>query len=243
MLRAGFKKLELVASLRNSGLHSLVDVAFDEDVLWADHELTVRWSSRLTSLRVQPGEGPLEYQQRVLESASTGVLRSEESRVVTAVARLASALDGLQPIRVEASDVRVRVVVPGPTQLGRLRHLGFRGAVRSRVYRPAPTTRARGAYDDPHVHHYYDPYHDLLSWILVVEAREGRWDAQGVEFVRPDGVAIDVVQCDPAELGVPLTAVQFHRDRLEIDPAMPEVGFHPSEAGSPHAPGWGGDAG
>ena len=204
----------------------------------------MRWSSRLTSLRVQPGEGPLEYQRRVLDSAASGVLGRQESRVVTAVARLATALDGLQPIRVDASDVRFRIVVPGPTQLGRLRHLGFRGLVRARVYRPAPMVRAGGAYDDPHVHHDYDPYHDLLSWILVLGARAGRWDARGVEFVRPDGAVIDdVTSCSPEELGVPLTAVRFHRDRLEIDPAMPEVGFHPAEAGSPHSPGWGGDMG
>ena len=93
------------------------------------------------------------------------------------------------------------------------------------------------------MHHYYDPYHDLLSWILVLEARSGPWDAEGIEFVRSDATPIDVVSCGLSDLGVPLSSVDFRAERLEVDPSLPHVGFHPAEAGSPHAPGWGGDAG
>ncbi|MEM9455465.1 MAG: hypothetical protein AAGF11_14885 [Myxococcota bacterium] len=243
-LRQGLRDVHMVLSRAHDGVHSLADVTLDDEVLVSEHPVALRWSTRIASLRVRPDEGPLEYRERVRDTLSTSGLRPQIAATTAASSQLADNLRAhLQPATVSRHSVVGRVVVPGPTQVGRFRHLGFRQRLRARVYRAEPKDKRIGAYDDPHVYYYYDPYHDLLSWLLVHEALAGRWDAEGVEFVHPDGRLLFVGGQAPREpLDVPSDAVEFHAQGLRIDDGLPVVGFDRAEAGSPHAPGWGGES-
>ncbi len=244
-LGEGFKDVHCVVSRPHDGMHSLVDVTLDEDVLADQHELSLRWSTRMTDLRVRGDENPAQYLERVRAALGSDGLRGAVSTTTAATEQLATQLEAqFGAVTLHRSPVVARVVVPGPTQIGRFRHLGFGQRLRARVYRPEPKDRRVGAYDDPHVYYYFDPYHDLLSWVLVQEALAGRWDATGVEFLHPDGRVLFRGGEQPIEaLEVPSDAVQFGEHGLTIADEMPAVGFDRAEAGSPHAPGWGGENG
>jgi len=244
-LGGGLEDLHFVLSRMHEGLHSLADVTLDDEVLADEHEITVRWSSRITDLRTRRDEGPQQYVGRVQEALRSGGLDAWISAATTAREQLVTHLRAqLEPVAISASPVVARIVVPGPTQVGRFRHLGFRERLRPRTYRAEPKDQRVGAYDDPHVYYYYDPYHDLLSWVLVHEALAGRWDAAGVEFLHPDGRLLFRGGERPSEpLEVPCGAVEFGERELIIADDLPTVGFDRAEAGSPHAPGWGGENG
>ncbi len=242
-LKDGLRDVHFVLSRQAEGLHLLADVTVNDEVLVEADEIELRCSARISEFRVQGSEGLLAYQQRITAALGEGLFSRAEERSAAQASRLAECLSSeLRPADVEMVACSPRVVVPGPRQVGRFRHLSFGVRPRPRVYRAASKRDRVGAYDDPHVYYYYDPYHDFLSWILVGEAAARRWAARDVEFVHPDGhtLAIGGEALADVTLDVPAEAVRVAANRLVVDSAIPEVGFHPAEAGSPHAPGWGG---
>lgn len=245
-LEDGVKDVRLVASRQDDGLHTLADVTIDDDVLVEDKAVNIKMSTRISRLRVQSDENALEYRARVVETLDAEGLDGSKTRADQIAVRLAQSLsEQLDPAQVTKGDTSARVVVPGPTQVGRFRHLGFGERLRNRIYRPEPSQKHKEEFWDPHPCYYYDPYHDLFSWLVVEELIEGRYPSDGITFIHPGG--------DPAfekgakgnhsELTVPLSAVKFYEHRVDVDDMVPDVGFHPAEAGTPHAPGWGGENG
>ena len=243
-LRDHQPQLRVVASRTHDGLHSVVEVTVRSDAGNDQPDVQIRWSTRVADLRVGERDTPVAYRSRVVQALADGRLSRAFDDTTAALGELAAALQSQLPgSRVKVGELRSRVVAPGPTQVGRFRHLGFSARVRPRTYRPQPPERRTGAYDDPHVYHYYDPYHDLLSWILLQEARGGRWSGPPTAFVRPDGSLIfESTAVDPgAALPVPPAAVEFGNKRLVVADDLPRVGFDRAEAGSPHTPGFGGE--
>lgn len=246
-LAKGVQGVQLVLSRRvdeSPQLHHLAEVTLCDDVLEGEPQLRIRWSTRVVGLRVARDEDGPTYAQRIAASLADGALTQARGSTTAAVSALRDALTThLSPVRIEAPELRTAVVVPGPKQVGRFRHLGFGTRLRPRVYRPQPKDKRVGAYDDPHVYYYFDPYHDLLSWLMVDEALAGRWRDPAVEFVSPDGTALFAGgEAPPPTFEVPRDAVTIERDRLVVAESLPAMGFDPAEVGSPHAPGWGGDA-
>lgn len=244
-LRDGLRDVHVVLSQRSDHLHNLAHLAVTDDVLVDESEVQIRWSTRIAALRVRGDEGALAYQQRIAAAAAQGEVDEACKAASRDAQALAKALgETMAPAQVSLDTMTTRVVVPGPRQVGRFRHLGFGKRLRPRVYRAHPKDQRVGAYDDPHVYYYFDPYHDLLSWVLVQEALAGRWQAPGVEFVHPDGRLLFRGGQQPTEpLDVPSDSVRLEENTLVIADDIPTMGFDPAEVGSPHAPGFGGDNG
>lgn len=227
--------IQLALSREHDGLHTVVTVTLRD-------AMTIRWSSRITAFRIAKGERPGPYKRRIREALLSGAFDNHLACAHTASDDLVAGLGtAFGPTHITASEMLARVVLPGPTQLGRLRHVGFGEQVRERTYHAVPTVRRRGPYDDPHVHHFFDPYHDLLCWLLARAVAEGLWHPANVEFVDINGSPLQDGQSPKATLRVPADAVVFLEDRLEIAEDIPDAGFDIAEAGSPNAPGWGGE--
>jgi len=149
---------------------------------------------------------------------------------------------------VEASPAVVRLVAPGPRQLGRMRHLGFGVGRRRTVSSALPSYERVGPYDDPLSRHYYSQYSDLFHWIAVGEALAGHLPSPDVEVVTTTGGQLfrgsEASGFDPAEFAVPRDVVRVSPEgRLKVDASVPEVAeLDPAELGSPHSGGWAGEA-
>ena len=48
-----------------------------------------------------------------------------------------------------------------------MRGLEFGDQVEDPRYRPVPALDRRGAYAEPFVHYYYDPYYDYMNWVML----------------------------------------------------------------------------
>lgn len=245
-LKEGLKDIRLIASRQADGLHTLADVTVDDDVLVEDKAVQIKLSSRISALRVQPDETALEYRERVVKILDAEGLDDSKRRADEVATRLAQSLSQqLDPAKVSKGETIARVVVPGPNQVGRFRHLGFGDRLRKRIYRPEPSEKHKEPYWDPHPSYYYDPYHDLFSWLVVEELIQGRYSSDGITFIHPGGdpAFVGGAKGKHTELTVPLDAVKFFEHRIDVDDMVPDIGFHPAEAGTPHAPGWGGEHG
>ena len=241
-IQAASKPLRLLVSRQHAGLHILVEARVLGEHEPGEHAIQLSWSARLIDLRVQPGERPPAYQERVRTWLAQGGMKTTRSTCSSLVSELATSLERfVEETSVHMTTLETRVVIPGPDQLGRCRHLGFGDHVRPVVYAALPRARRHGAYDQPHVHHAYDPYHDLLCWIFTLEALEGRMDAAGVVFLDRFGATKFVLPTPGLQsLDVPRDAIGFGETRLLVEASLPHVGFDIAEAGSPHSPGYGG---
>lgn len=249
-LRDGFAVLRTTASRVVDGVRILAETLIRARVPEGRDESTIRVAGRVENLEIRAGEGPREYAARVRDwIREPGTREAASSTFQRVVAQLADGLVSALPgSRARVDPSRVRIVVPGPRQVARFRHLTFGSAIRPPVHQPLPVHERIGAYDDPFHRHIYSPYTELLSWILVGEVLDGRWPRSDVELVHPSGTTIttgDRAHELPAEaLEVARHAVRVdERGDLVVDDAVPEVGtLDPAETGSPHSPGWGGEA-
>ncbi|MEM6296637.1 MAG: hypothetical protein AAGA54_35550 [Myxococcota bacterium] len=241
-IQASRKPLRLLVSREHAGLHILVEARILGEHEPDEHALVLSWCARLTDLRVQPDELPGAYRARVLAWLAGDGMDDARALCARLVNELATSLDRfVEETSIQISPLKTQIVVPGPDQLGRCRHLGFGDHVRPVVYSALPRARRHGAYDQPHVHHAYDPYHDLLCWLFTLEALEGRMNADGVVFVDRFGATKFVLPTVGLQsLDVPRDAIGFTKERLNVHDSLPHVGFDIAEAGSPHAPGYGG---
>ncbi|MEM6994137.1 MAG: hypothetical protein AAF721_26725 [Myxococcota bacterium] len=238
-LKGGFSELRVVLSGESGDWHALADIRLRMQVDKGDPEIDIHWSARSLALRMQADEDPVQYRARIAALAADG------SAAKVAFATPDTMLDGLvtrwtdelAPAVVGVTSRRHVVVVPGPTQVGRFRKLGFGRALRQRSYRPRATEKRVGEYDEPHVYYYFDPYHDLLSWLLGQEIAAGRWQGPSLELVDRHGKAL----APGAAWEVAMDAVELHEDRVAVASTVPEVlGLDVAEAGSPSAPGFAG---
>jgi hypothetical protein len=248
-LDKGFSVLRTTFCRMEPGLRLLAELRVEARVAEGHPEATIRLSAGEDDLDPQEGEGPREYAARVREYIRSSQ-RVEANRAAVAgrvEALTKSVPEHLPGARVDGRLVRLRVVAPGPRQVGRMRHLAFGDAWRRTVYSALPSYERIGAYDDPLSRHYYSPYRDLFDWIAVGEVLAGQWAYDWVEVVHPTGRVLlrgtQGTSYDAGALEVPRDAVRVNAEgRLVVDKSIPHVAaLTPAEAGSPHSPGFGGE--
>jgi len=243
----GFGTATVVLCQITPTLHTVAEVTLVERTTAGQPELVVALVARARGLRIGRDEGPASYQARVEAELAAGALdrlRDQlRDQLNDAVERVRQPTLPGRGLAAEPEGPTVRVVAPGPAQVGRFRHLGFHRQRRAAVYQPAPTDRRAPAYDHAHVHYYFDPYHDLLCWVVVGALLDGRCTTPGVEVIDPGGTLLftsDAVPGSP-RLPVPRDAVTLGDDQVEVAATIPSVGIDQAEAGSPHTPGFGGE--
>ncbi|MCX4246841.1 hypothetical protein [Paraliomyxa miuraensis] len=247
-LEPGFGTVRVVLSHVADGLHTVAELTIDEEVAQGTAPASIELVSRTAELRITADEGPSQYRTRVDALLAEGGLermRERGSALTRAASTALAAAFGPTSVRVEGP--QLRIVAPGPVQVARLRHLGFRQRLRPPTHRPNPTHRGRSpAYDHAHVHYYFDPYHDLLSWIVVEALLDGRAPVEQATVVDPDGKPLFTAggaSAPPKPVALPIArdAVRLEDSAIVIDEAVPAMGLDVAEIGSPHAPGYGGD--
>ena len=247
-LQRGFGSLRVVLSHRGEGLHTVVQIELDEEVVRGHAPLSVELVARISALRVRADEGPARYRERVDAWLAAGGLDLQLETMDRLTQALSVALAGaFGSVAVRVDPPTLRVVAPGPVQVARLRHLGFRARLRPPTYRPVPKGwRRSAAYDHPHVHCFFDPYHDLLSLVVVDALLDGRAPARQVTVVDPDATVLfelDHGHGRPESVTLPVARglVTLLDDRVVVDDSIPVAGMDVAEAGRPHAPGYGGE--
>jgi hypothetical protein len=185
-----FKEMHLVLAHRGAGLHTILDVRIQSQVILGQAEMQLDLSSRLEELRVHPGENAQTYAERVKAFAA-----KPESFEPYRVAldqfthRVADALRAtLIGSKVQVDQAVVQVIRPNAEQIGRFRNLPFGDQVAEPAYRPVPTMQRQGAYADPFYYYYYDPYYDFMSFVLVDSMiHDAMWHSHYVHVVDPYG--------------------------------------------------------
>jgi hypothetical protein len=169
VLDAKFKEMHLVCTHHEGGLHVLFDVRVTADVVLGDAEMVVDVSARPEELRIQAGETAEAFSARVKQfSADEGKIEQHRLYLDDMVRELGAALEReIVGARVLVDRAEVKVVRPGARQIAKFGKLGFGGSVAQAQYRPTPSAARTGAYADPFVYYWYDPYWDLTSWILI----------------------------------------------------------------------------
>ncbi len=240
-LEGGFGELRIVLSGNREGWHAVADIRLRTQVEKGVPEIEVHWSARSLELRVAADEDALAYGERIATfagdaTAATAAFSAPERMLDDLLARWTKEL---APSVVAVASRRRLVVVPGPTQVGRFRRLGFGKALRGRSYRPRAAETRTGAYDEPHVYYYFDPYHDLLSWLVAQHVASGHWQGPTLEMVDRNGEPLAASGTSGWE--VPVDAVTVEAKRVLVDDRVPQVhGIDVAEAGSPGAPGFAG---
>jgi hypothetical protein len=255
LLREGFGVLRLTASAvcsQSEGsddvVRVLADVRIRSRVPTGDPEVVIAMSGRVQRLEIQPEELPREYAGRVRAWVrDPGALDSAKAAfdgLTDALSQaLARCMDGARATR---DPTKVRVIVPGPRQVGRFRYLTFGPTFRGIVYEALPSHERSGAYDDPFYRHLYSSYYDLLSWIVAGEVLDGAWPRSDVELVDPRGATLvtgdRASSLETETLEVERKAVRTNeRGELVVDDSIPRVAsLDAAERGSPHTPGWAG---
>jgi len=240
-LQGGFSELRVVLSGTYEEWHAAATIRLRTEVEKGAPEIDLQWSARSLGMRVQPGESPAQYRDRITSlardpSAAMAAFAAPEVMLDNLIEHFAHEL-GAPP----AQSRRRVVVVPGPVQVGRFRTLGFERSLRDRTVRPVAIERRTGAYDEPQVYYFFDPYHDLLSWILAAEIVEGRWAGPDVELVDHHGNPLPVGAGAYAQWEVAPDAVVIGDEKIEVSAVVPDVaGLDVAEAGNPNTPGFGG---
>lgn len=247
-LAPGFRSVRVVLSHRAEGLHTVAELVLDEEVARGTAPLSVALTGRIEGLRVRPDESLLEYRARVDAALADGELercRAELDRSTRALSDALSEAFGSAAVRIEPT--AVRVVAPGPLQVARFRHLGVGRRLRSPTYRPDPKAHTRSAaYDHAHVRYFFDPYHDLLCWIIVDAVLEGRAAATRMTIVDPDAnvlLQLDGSTARPASVELPVARelVTLEESSVAVDESIRAAGMDAAESGNPHTPGYGGE--
>ena len=249
-LKEGLQVLRATFSRHIEGLHVLAELRVKARVPEGEEEASILLSARVDALAARPEDGPREFAARVREYVQDSAkLSADRDRVAALAQGLVDSTNKRFPhSEVKADETEVLVIAPGPKQVGRMRHLGFKGSFRSPTYNALPTYERSGAYDDPHNTYRYSPYHDLMSWIALGELLSGHWAQTWVKIVHPTGPLLCTGDrakgMDPARLEVPRDVVRVSPEgQVTVDDSIPEVApLDPAETGSPHAPGWGGEA-
>lgn len=249
-IEQGFGVLRVTFSRRHLGLHVLAEGKLLARASRGQRELEIRLSGWPPALDVEPNEGPREYATRVREHIGDAAALDEHlSTMCESVETLAREIERTIPgAKSSVHDVELRIVAPGPKQVARMRHLGFHQSHRSVVYRSIPAHERIGAYDDPFNLHYYSRYRDLFDWIALGEILDGHWNRSDVKVLHPTGQELftgdRAASFDTHRLEVARDAVRVSPEGdLVIDSSVPEVpDFVPEERGTPHSPGWAGEA-
>lgn len=166
-----FREMHLVMTHRDSGLHTLVDVRIENQVILGAEEMEVVLSGRLEALRLIEGETAPNYAARI-----QGLVRDDahiaggRAALDTLTERLAAALRRtLVGARVRTEPAVVELIRPAEGQIAKFRNLGFGINSEDTRYRPVPTRHKRGAYADPFYYYYFDPYYDFMTFVILAD--------------------------------------------------------------------------
>jgi len=242
-LEGGFELLTVVLSGHHEDWHALASIDLCTHADSTTSEISVEWSARSLGLRVQEGETAPEYIDRIEQTCrdpekAAAAFAPPEAMLDRALERWRA---DLAPGVVQTSSRTLRVVVPGPTQVGRFRNLGFGRALRPRTYRPKAKEKRIGSYDEPQVYYFFDPYHDLLSWVVAKEVVAGRFRGPAMAVVDRHGETLPLGPGAETKWEVPVDAVTITDGKLTVDERVPQVSnLDLAEVGNPNAPGFAG---
>ena len=238
-----FKEMHLVLSHREGGLHVLIDVRIHSRVMLGEEEMRADLSARVEELRIHPGESAADYRARIEAFVADGT-RAEADRVALdqLTRRIAVCLDRtLVGARATAQPATLQIIAPGQQQLARFRNLPFGDDVESPHYRAVPTYQRAGAYADPFYYYYYDPYYDLMNWVMLdAMLHTQAWHSPSVYVVDPGGnflgtgATIDAATANWAGRD----AVGFDDGGVTVADSIPAAGGDSGD-GSPGDGAWG----
>jgi hypothetical protein len=191
--RNEFRELHLALTHEALGLDVMVLVDIRTPIPVGTEEMRVRVSARISSLHIRPGESAADYIKRIRAFATKKALikahRVQMREFAHGVGKHLAAAFGDATFRLD--EARVRVQRLQLEQFAHFRELSFGDRVTQRVYRPAPKVARHAVYDDPFVYLWWDPYADLLHWVLLDEmVRRGAWRSEYVEVVDPGGTLV-----------------------------------------------------
>ena len=238
VLNRPFEELHIALSHKEAGLHTIIDVKVANQVVLGEEEMEITLSGRIEELQVQTGEDAEAYAARVRSFATdeqrlTPLKSSLDALSERIADKIRTRLVGSKP-RTESA--AVKVVQPGKGQVGNFRNLGFGKDVEKAHYRPVPTQRRSGAYDDPFYYYYYDPYHSLTSWILIDSMMHHQaWHSHDyVGVVAPSGDQLytpaDALTHQHDADWVDSNAVDFSNN-ICVAASVPEVSYSSSDFG------------
>lgn len=226
VLERPFEEMHLVLTRHQAGLHLLFDLRLTAKVMSGEPHLTIDVSGRPEELRIRRGESAQEYHLRIQEiTRNEGGPEAYLAAMDAIATDLADALQRDVPgARTEVVGARVQIVKPGARELGRFRQLRFGEEVTTPTYRPVPSRTHRGAYADPFVHYWYDPYWDLTHWMLLSSMMHHHWHTPDVVVVDSSGATLfDGAHPDPALLGGVVDPVEIGADGVHVDASVPEA--------------------
>ncbi len=269
VLGRSFGEMRLALSHVEAGLRTLLEVRVNRRVMVGEAEMLLVFSSRVEQLSVQTGETAAAYAERV--RTFVGTPRAVEPfrlALDSLVARVARELQqSLVGARVKPLPAHATLIRPGKQQISRFRKLGWGADVQATRYRPVPTARGAGAYQDPYFYYWYDPYYDFTTFLMydamlhhgalhdptvIVVAPDGTplhsgadaaayapsWEGNGAVGVAPDGsLAVDSSIPDAAGSGDPVADASTGWGGS--DTASSDAGWGGSDTSSSDA-GWGG---
>lgn len=250
VLERSFTEMHLVLAHRTGALHTIIDCTIKNGVLLGEAEMTVSLSARLRELQVQPGETAPHYAERVRAFAqSTDALEPTRRELDALTEKLSNELSVvLVGARVTREPATTRLVRPEGRQIGRFRRLGFGDGVQAPKYRAVPTTQRHGAYHDPFYYHYYDPYYDLTTYLMLdAMMHHHAWGSPHLHVVDPAGHHLfsgdaPPTSTDAAAAWAGAGAVSFSESgALEVDHSIaPDIGSGSpgADSGDPHRATW-----
>ncbi|MGE3541720.1 MAG: hypothetical protein AB7N91_30385 [Candidatus Tectimicrobiota bacterium] len=236
-----FTEMHLALAHRDQGLHTLVDVKVHSHVLRGEDEMVLTLSGHVEALRIKTGESAAAYAERVRTFGDhPETLEAYRLLLEALQTRLSDALRHAMPEAVvHATPAEIVLIWPGDREIGRLRRLPFGAEVDEPRYRPIPARQQYGAYNDPYYLYYYDPYADLMHWLLLdTLLRQTSWPSPAMHVMHSDGTAVTVAQQhSSATAAWDTAAIQFDEaGTLQVAETIPDD-WGGVEI-SPSAPAW-----
>jgi hypothetical protein len=185
-----FTEMHLVLTHKEAGLHTIIDVRIQNEVILGQEEMQILLSSRVEELRIRAGETADAYGARIKAFAEKPeALEVHRHSLDALTERVGAALRGsIVGGKVTVHPAIVEIIRPDAPQIARFRNLGFGDDVSEPAYRPVPTMQRHGAYADPYYYYYYDPYYDFMSWMMVSSMMHSMaWHYPHVHVVDPGG--------------------------------------------------------
>lgn len=164
-----FRQMHLALSHKEGGLHAILDIKIESQVLLGESEMQIELSGRAEALKIKAGESAAAYADRVRDFAKAPEPLEQHRHLLTALAdRLGDAMRRhIVGAKIRTEATQIQVIQPTEKQVGGFRQLAFEDQVDEPRYRPTPSKSRKGAYEDPYFYYYYDPYYALTSWLVV----------------------------------------------------------------------------
>jgi hypothetical protein len=229
VLDRAFHEMHLVLTRHQAGIHLLFDIRLTARVVQGDPHLTVDIAGRPEELRIRRGESAQEYALRIQHLTSNDGGAEAYRDALDAIGQdVATALRHEIPGAVaEVVPSKVQLVRPGNKQLSNFRHLQFGQDVTEPSYRPVPSKARHGAYADPFVYYWHDPYWDFTNFLLISSMlNHHHWHTPEVIVVDSGGQQLfDGAHVDPSTIEPVLDQVELGADGVQVDQSIPDAGW------------------